>query len=244
MKKTFVIAHRGASGHAPENTMISFQKAIDMGADGIELDVHISKDDKLIVCHDERVDRTTNGIGFIKDLTLDEIKKLDAGYWYDKKYANEKIPTLEEVLYLFQGKDILINIELKNGIIQYDKIEEKVIRVLEKFKLMDRTIISSFNHYSLIKIKEINSSIKTGALYMCGLVNPWDYVIRLNIDVIHPIYFALYPDLIKKCKERNVEINTYTVNCDEDMKKVIDLGVNGIITNYPDKAKKILEGIY
>lgn len=243
MPKTLIIAHRGASGYAPENTMASFQKAIEMGADGIEFDVQLSKDKKLVVCHDERVDRTTDGSGFIKDLTLDEIKGLNAGKWYSEKFTNERIPTLIEVLDLVKGKDILINIELKNGIIKYNGLEEEVISLLRKLHMEQNVIVSSFNHNSLIKIKKLNKNIKTGILYVAELINPFIYAKKLEAFSIHPIYYSVSSKLIEESHKHNISVNTYTVNEHEEMEKIIKAKVDGLITNYPDKGKKILQDI-
>ncbi|EOD01656.1 glycerophosphodiester phosphodiesterase [Caldisalinibacter kiritimatiensis] len=243
MEKSLIIAHRGASGYAPENTISAFKMALEMVCDGIELDVHYSKDGHLIVCHDERVDRTTNGSGFIKDLTLNEIKKLDAGTWFDYKYTNEKIPTLEEVLDIIWGKDILLNIELKNGIIQYQGMEEAVINMVDKYNMYENVIISSFNHYSLLKVKEINKKIKTGVLYVAGLISPWEYAKKINAQAIHPVFHSVNKEIVKECKRNNLQVNTYTVNEEQDIHNIGNMKVSGIITNYPDRAKKIIDEI-
>ncbi len=161
---TKVWAHRGASGYYPENTMTSFEGAIKQNADGIELDVHLSKDGYLIVCHDETLNRTTNGKGFIKQFDLYELKQLDAGSWYDKKYKGEKMPLLEEVIDLIKGTNMDLNIELKAGSIFYPGIEEKVLKMIEKYNIKEQVIISSFDHYALVKIKSLDSEIKTGIL--------------------------------------------------------------------------------
>ncbi len=244
MKKVLIIAHRGASGYAPENTIIAFRKAIEMGADGLEFDVHLSKDRHLVVCHDEKIDRTTNGKGYIKDLTLKELKQLDVGSWYSKEYHNEKIPTLEEVIELTKEYDILLNIELKNGIISYDNLEEKVIDVIRKNNIEKNVIISSFNHYSIKKIRKLDSGIETGILYVAGMVDPWLYAKYLGVDAIHPIYYSISPKVIEGCENSNIKINTYTVNNKEHIKAIAKLGVNGIITNYPDRAKNVLDFLF
>ncbi len=126
MKYTKILAHRGASAYAPENTMAAFKKAIEMNADGIELDVHLSKDGYIVIIHDERVDRTTDGKGEVKDFSLDELKKLDAGSWFSDEYKGEKIPTLEELLSLIKNTEIYLNIEIKAGYRVYPDIEEKL----------------------------------------------------------------------------------------------------------------------
>ena len=175
MNKPLIIAHRGASSRAPENTMASFRKAVELGADAIELDVHRSKDGYLMVCHDERVDRTSNGKGYIKDFTLRELKSLDAGRWIGEEFKGERMPLLEEVLELVLKNNILLNIELKNGPIFYEGIERDVINLVKNYGLVDETIISSFNHYSLLQVKGIEPRIKTGILYIAGMVSPWEY---------------------------------------------------------------------
>jgi len=241
MKKTLVFGHRGAAGHAPENTLISFSKALEMGCDGIELDVHLSKDNEIIVCHDERVDRTTDGIGFIKDLSTKEIKSLDAGKWYRGDYHGQSIPTLEEVIELIGDKNIMINIELKSGPIIYKGIEERVVEFINKYGLKDRVIVSSFNHYSLYAIKQFDNGIKTGALYMAGLYNPWEYASIMKADAIHPYFFSVNADIVKGCIEKGIMVNPYTVNDEKYLSLMAQMGVSGIITDFPDIARKIVD---
>ncbi|WP_425446533.1 glycerophosphodiester phosphodiesterase [Dethiothermospora halolimnae] len=243
MGKTKIIAHRGASGYAPENTIIAFKKAIEMGVDGLELDVQLSKDGVAVICHDEKVDRTTNGTGFIKDLTLKEIEELDAGSWFDERFCGEKIPTLEELMYLIRDENILLNIEIKNNIIQYEGIVEKIIKIIEGYNKEKDTIISSFNHNSLLKVKKINNNLKTGALYMSGLVEPWNYAKRINVDALHPFFYNIKKELVKKCLDNEILVNPFTVDTHKDIRKMIDAKVTGIITNYPDRAKSIIKGV-
>ena len=162
-----------------------------MGADGIEIDVHKSKDGYLIVCHDERVDRTTNGKGLIKELTLKEIKNLDAGSWFSKEYQGQQIPILEEVLEFVKRKDILLDIEIKNGPIFYDKIEEDIVNQVKAYGLVEQTIISSFNHYSLAHIKNIAKEFKTGILYIAGMIEPWNYAKKVGASAIHPLFLTI-----------------------------------------------------
>lgn len=244
MKKPLIIAHRGASAYAPENTMASFMKALEMKSEGIELDVHMTSDKALVVCHDEKVDRTTNGKGFIKDFTLEEIKKLDAGSWFAEEFKEEKIPELREVLELIKDSNILLNVELKNAPIIYSGIEKKVIEMITDYRMEERTIISSFNHYSLMEVKRINPRIKTGALYMAGLVEPWIYAKRINADALHPLFYnLLVPELIKGCSENGIMLNPFTVDDERYIAALVNLKINGIITNYPDRALKIRDNM-
>lgn len=240
MKRPMIIAHRGASAYAPENTMASFVKAIEMNSDGIELDVHMSKDGAIVVCHDEKVDRTTDGEGFIKDLSLSELKKLDAGSWFGEEFKGQKIPELSEVLELIRDTEIMLNIELKNAPIIYPSIEKKTIDMITEYGMEDRIIISSFNHYSLIEVKKINPRIKTGILYMAGLVEPWIYAKRLNADALHPLFYNIFaPDFVKGCFENEIMLNPFTVDDEKYIEALVKFKVSGIITNYPDRAVKI-----
>ncbi len=140
-----VIAHRGFSTKSPENTLAGFQLALELGAAGIELDVHLSKDQHIVVCHDEKVDRTTDGKGLITALTIEELKTLDAGSWYAPNYTGEKNPCLSEVLDIVKGSEKVVNIELKNAIIDYPNLEKEVVTLVQQYDMDDQVIISSFN---------------------------------------------------------------------------------------------------
>lgn len=240
MISTKIMAHRGASGYAPENTLESFKLAYEQNADCIELDVHICKSGELIVCHDDTVDRTTNGSGFIKDLTLDELKSLDASANFNLEYKNCKIPTLVEVFDWIAPLSLDLNIELKNAPILYENMEEKLVALIKEYELESRVILSSFNHYGLAKCKKIDPNLKTGLLYMAGLYEPWNYCKSVNADAIHPMFLGVLPEMISACKSEQIAINTWTVNDESSMQKLISLNVDAIITNYPDKARKIL----
>lgn len=235
----YIIAHRGASKAAPENTMAAFHKAVKQGATWIELDVHLTKDQEIVVIHDEKVDRTTNGEGWVKDLTLKELKKLDAGKWFSKKFKGERIPTLKEVIEFAKQKNIYLNIELKNAIIQYEELEEKVIQLIQLYDFVEKVIISSFNHFGLQKVKKINSSVKTGILYAIGFVEPWEYAKKLGADAIHPIFYSINTEMVSEAKQRGLLVHPYTVDRKEDLLAMIEAQVDGIITNVPDQLIEI-----
>lgn len=234
-----IIAHRGVPHLAPENTMASFKAAIAMGVDGIETDIQLTKDGVMVICHDEMLDRTTDGKGLLKDYTLRELKSISAGSWFSDEFAAERIPTLEEFLDLVKDTDIMLDIEIKSGVVLYPGIEKKLIAMLREFGLGERTIISSFNHYSLVECKGIDSAIKTGALYMCGLVSPWEYAKRIGADALHPYFYNVRPEIMKGIRENNVVVNPFTVNGEAQMKYMIRMGVDGIITDYPDRLHKL-----
>lgn len=233
MGNTMVIGHRGDAKNAPENTLISFKRAIEMGADGIELDVQMSKDGQLVVIHDERVDRTTDGIGFVKDFTLKEIKRLDAGIKFGKKFSGERIPALYEVFDLIGNRNFIVNIEIKSGIVIYPDIEEKLVEMVMDYNLQDRVVISSFNHYSIREVKKIAPELKIGLLYECGLVEPWHIANRMHAYSLHPFYFNIIPELVAGCKKNNVKLFPWTVDKKDDMERMIKSGVDAIITNDP-----------
>lgn len=233
MNNTMVIGHRGDAKNAPENTLISFKRTVEMGADGIELDVQMSKDGHLVVIHDERVDRTTDGIGFVKDFTLKEIKRLDAGIKFGKKFTGERIPTLYEVFDLIGNRNFIVNIEIKSGIVIYPGIEEKLVEMILDYNFQDRVVISSFNHYSLREVKEIAPELKIGLLYECGLVEPWYIANRMHAYSLHPFYFNIIPELVAGCKKNNVKLFPWTVDKKDDMERLVKLGVDAIITNDP-----------
>lgn len=148
-------AHRGFSGKYPENTMLAFRKALECGADGIEMDVQLTKDGELVVIHDERVDRTTNGTGNVRDYTLEELQKLDASYIYSEEVGFQTIPTFDEYCRWVAGTPLVTNIELKTGVYPYPGIEAKVWPVLQRYHLEDKVIISSFNHESVLRMKAL-----------------------------------------------------------------------------------------
>src|SRR5699024_8402340 len=159
-----IMAHRGASGNAPENTMAAFQLAVDEGADGIELDVHLSKDGEIVVIHDDTLNRTTNGTGNVHEKDLAELKTYDAGSWFDPKFSEERIPLLQEVIDILP-ESVFLNIEIKNSPIVHTGIEQKLVDLLGKNNRLNDTLISSFDHESLYTIKKLAPELKIGIIY-------------------------------------------------------------------------------
>lgn len=243
MVKPLIYAHRGASCYAPENTMISFKKAVTMGADGIEIDVHMSKDGYLVVCHDEKVDRTTNGNGYIKDINMKELKELDAGSWFGKEFTGEKIPLLDEVLELIKSENLLLNIELKNGPIFYDNLEKNVVNKVKDYGLEENVIISSFNHYSLLQTKKLEPRIKTGILYIAGMVSPWKYAKSIGADAIHPLFLTINKEVTEECLRNDIMVNPFTVDRESDMILMRKINVTSIITNCPDIGRNVVDNL-
>ncbi len=237
--KTQIWAHRGASGYAPENTMEAFRLAKHLKADGIELDIHMTKDGRLVVAHDETIDRCSNGTGRIIDMTLKELKSYDFSN-HLPDYKNVKIPTLEEVLYFVKSTSMTVNIEIKSGIVNYEGIEEKAISLVEKLGLKKKVIYSSFNHYSLMLVKQIDKAVPVGLLYSEAIVDPHKYAEYLKAEAIHPFYYTLaLPDIVRKCHEKGILVNPWTVNTAEHLAWMFKEGVNAVITNFPDVASAV-----
>src|ERR1700680_1196286 len=163
--RVWVVGHRGAMGHRPENTFASFEHALELGADWIELDVHLTRDGALAVIHDESVDRTTDGHGLVKDHTLAELKRLDAGAWFGPEFAGQRIPALDEVLIWAREGNTVVDIEIKNAPIYYAGIEEAVVESLDRAGMAEQVIVISFDHRSVQRTKALETRIVTGVLY-------------------------------------------------------------------------------
>lgn len=241
MKKPLIYAHRGASGEAPENTIAAFRLAVEQGAEGIELDVQVSADGQLFVIHDETLDRTTNGSGLVVRHTADELKTLDASFKFPA-YRGESLPLLSEVLAFLEPTKLELNIELKNSVIFYEELEEKAIRLVREHAMDRRVIFSSFNHYSVAKLTRIAPDIESAILYTAGLYEPWDYAAKVGAKALHPLFYSAVPEIVDGAHRAGLKVRPYTVNEPDDIRRMIDAGVDAVITNYPARMKAILEG--
>ncbi len=236
-----IIAHRGFSGKYPENTMLAFSKAVEIGADGIELDVHFTKDGEIVIIHDETIDRTTDGTGFVRDYTYEELSRFNAYGRFEGQFEFQKIPTLREYFELVKDVEgFITNIELKTGIFEYEGIEKAVIDLVKEFGLEDRTILSSFNHFTVMRCKEYEPSIKTGFLVESWIIGMGEYTKSHGIDCVHPIFVNLKPELYAEMKNAGREVNTWTVNEYDDIRRLADMGVDALIGNYPDRMTELL----
>ncbi len=233
------IAHRGFKGAYPENTMLAYEKAVEIGADGIEFDVHLTKDGELVIIHDETLDRTTDGGGLVKDKTLHELKKLNASKGSLTSEV-QTIPTLREYFDFARNKDIITNIELKTSIITYEGIEKKVYDLIKEYDMKDKIIISSFNHNSLIRMKEIDREIKCGVLESSRLYKPWEYVKNLGMEYFHPLNFTINKEIAEKFSENNIGLNIWFGISDYDFGECLEFNPTGLITDFPDRIKEII----
>ena len=236
---TKIFAHRGASAYAPENTVEAFALAMEQGADGIELDVQMTKDDQVVVIHDETIDRVSDGTGAVRDYTLEELKKFHFSN-HMENYENAVIPTLKEVLDLIKSSNMLLNIELKTGIYWYPNLEEKTMELVKEAGMEDRVIYSSFNHYSIKKILEMNPHAECAFLYSDVILNVDKYAKNAGVCGLHPaVYHLKMAEFLKEYQESGLKVRVWTVNKKEDMEKFIKADLEAVITNYPDKALEI-----
>ena len=227
-----IIAHRGASGHAPENTMAAFQLALEMAADGIELDAMLTKDGEVVVIHDDSLDRTTNGTGAVHDFTLAELQRLDAG-------GGEKIPPLSEVLTHFAGR-FLINIELKNYSSIFDSLPIKVAEMIKTHKCAQSVLISSFNPFNLPRFHRRLPEVPVGLLTNKNKARHWLWRL-FHYDALHPYFSDVDASLVSALHARGRQVNVWTVDDPAEIRRLADLGVDSIITNDPKSTRTILE---
>lgn len=231
---TEIYAHRGASGYAPENTMAAFELAVSQGSRGIETDVHLTADGKLVIAHDHILGRTIKGQGAIKEMTLEELKRLDCGSWFGPEFAGERVPELKDLLALVSKTDISLNIEIKMGAPYYPGLEQQLAEELSRWDLDGRIIISSFNHYSLLLMEKLRPALDRGFLTASFLIDSWEYVKAHRGQAIHPHYSCVSPEMVASCHGEGIRVNTYTVNGEEEGRAMLAAGVDSIITNYPD----------
>lgn len=237
---TAIWAHRGASAYAPENTIPALKLALEQGADGVEFDVQRTVDGELVVIHDEAINRTSNGIGRVVDLTLEQLRRCNFSNGF-VGYRNVQIPTLREVLDLLAGSAVTINVELKNTFEPYPGLEFDVWRMVEDYGLTDRTIVSSFNHFSLANLRDTVTPANLGLIFTEGLFDPWEYANWFGAESIHPYHLVLrQPHFMWLCHEAGVKVHTWNVDDPAEIRHLASLGVDAVITNFPDRAKEVL----
>lgn len=237
---TKIFGHRGAKGYYPENSLLSFEKAIDMGVDGLELDVHYTKDGVLVVFHDFELNRMTDLDGMIFEKTWSELSSVKLKH----ETYEAGIPTLEMVLELIVSKQkelnktIELNVEFKAGSDLYKGIEQATVALCLQYLSKEQLIFSSFDHFALLAIKAVDKTLRTGVLTTAAMVEPWAYVQKLGADFYHPYYLTLTPQVLQSYGQAQLQINTYTVNDLNLAKQLKAAGVYGIITDIPDQVIK------
>ncbi|WP_319370766.1 glycerophosphodiester phosphodiesterase [uncultured Ilyobacter sp.] len=236
-----IFGHRGASGYAPQNTMSAMRVALEQGTDGIELDVQLTKDNEVVVCHDWSIDNVSNGKGRVSDFTLNEIKKFDFGSYFSREFQGEKIPTLGEILD-FLPKEMTLNIELKIKAENRGLLPEKVAELLMSHNRIENTIVSSFNHPCLKKIKNLIPKVKVAILYEGYLLNPGKYMVDLGMDIysFHLNLDYINEKIIEDLHKHKKKVYIWTSNDTETTKKIFNMGADGVMTNFPIDMKNAL----
>jgi glycerophosphoryl diester phosphodiesterase len=240
--RTRVIAHRGFSGAAPENTLAAVRAAIEFGADMVEIDVTLSADGYVVVLHDETLDRTTDGSGDVSRYSLAELRQLDAGTWFDSEYAGERIPTLDEVLELVDDR-ILLNVEIKSEAVVRGVVG-KVASALRAFGMTDRVVVSSFSPTALEEMRELAPEIRTAVLFNSTLHRGRDAVEIVNglgASVFNIKRQRLTKKMRRRCQEHDIPVGIYTVNQPRRMRRLVKKGVNAIFTDRPDLLLEVLD---
>jgi glycerophosphoryl diester phosphodiesterase len=242
-----VIAHRGASGACPENTLAAFQRAIELGADMLECDVQCSRDGTVVVMHDARVDRTTDGNGWVRCLTWRELKQLDAGVWFSAAFRGERLLTLEDLLAFTAGR-VLLNIEIKRAILQAPHIRrtaEKVATLVARGKLQGTVLVSSFDPCALAHVKACQPDISTALITMRrprgGVPAAMQ---RLGVQALHMSRYSVSPTLLTEARRVHCPVRAFTVDEIPQMRRLIARGVDGLFTNYPGRLRRLLSEIF
>ena len=246
-----VLAHRGASGYAPETTLASYRMALQMKVDYLELDLQMTADGELVAIHDTTVDRTTNGKGPVGSKTLDQLKELDAGSWFNRvfpdkarnEYVGEKIPTLQEIIDLAKPTPAGLYIELKSPELYPPDFEAKLLSILRRNKFEQRVLVQSFNAHSVEKMKSLDAGIRTALLVGNLSGEPVGAALKVRANELAINYELLTPDIVKRARDNGLTIAVWTVDEVDAMKRMIELGVDRIITNYPDRLQALLKEI-
>ena len=241
---SLIVAHRGSSAITPENTIAAFKQAITDGADAIELDIHLTKDDEVVVIHDSRLNRTTNGKGLVSDYDIAELKSLDAGSRYHQKFADEKIPTLADVFSVIRNK-IGINIEIKTEPARKQNllIVDRCIELVESFRLIKNVLISSFHHPFIERVKEVDQRIATGFLYSPfrrKLKSPVKFTKSIGAEYLITGRSVISRRLIDDAHNDGLLVGEYTVNTERGFKRALRFGIDALITNNPRKIRDLL----
>ncbi len=237
--RPWVIAHRGASGHAPENTLAAFERAVQLGATFIETDLRLTRDARFVAIHDPTLERTTNGTGMVHDFTLAELKQLDAGKWFDREFMDERVPTLEEILEFSRKYDVVFYLELK-----YDAawgMHHGLVAALRNVESAARTVVISFDPATVRAVHELDPSLMTGLL--CEKTDPEFVKIASHIGArqICAASSILTPELSAEAHRTDLHVITWTVNSADEMRTMIASGVDGIMTDYPDRLLATIE---
>ncbi|MGI6200505.1 MAG: glycerophosphodiester phosphodiesterase [Christensenellales bacterium] len=236
---TLNIAHRGFSGQYPENTMIAFEQALAAQADGVETDVHLTRDGVIVICHDEDIRRTSNGIGAIAGQTYEELLRWDFGAW--KGQSGQRIPTLDALLGLIKDSGKLVNLELKNNLFRYEGMEQMILDKLARLDMLEQVIFSSFNHASMGLVAQLCPEAETALLYGNRVADPVALARQYGVKGLHPAFETIDQAMVDRCHEAGLAVRPWTVNPPEIMQEMLALGVDAIITNEPAALHRLMD---
>ncbi len=228
-----VIAHRGASGHAPENTLAAFKRAVGLGATFIETDLQLTRDSRFVAMHDGTVNRTTNGHGKVHDMTLAELRRLDAGSWFGSEYVGERIPTLEEILEFSKKNDVVFYLELKPGGSWGG--EHALVGALRESGEIPRAVVISFDADILARLRQIEPTLMTGLLYDGQIEQPLEKALEVGARQLAVRGDLVMPSLLKDARKRDLQVVCWTVNHPAHIRMLLEAGVDGIMSDYPDR---------
>src|SRR5205823_3099060 len=234
-----VIAHRGASGNAPENTLAAFRKAVALGATFIETDLQLSRDAHFVAIHDTTVDRTTNGQGAVHDMTLADLRRLDAGSWFGSEFAGERIPTLEEILEFSRKNDVVFYLEIKPGGSWGG--EHALIGAMRESGEIPRVVVISFDAAIVLNLRKIEPTLMTGLLYDGQIENPLDMAVEIGARQLAVRGDLVTPSLLAEARKKDLQVVCWTINQPEHMRLLIEAGVQGIMSDYPDRVVAALK---
>jgi glycerophosphoryl diester phosphodiesterase len=233
------IAHRGASGYAPENTFAAFRRAVAQGVSFIETDLHLTRDAHFVAIHDETVDRTTNGRGSIHEMTLAEVRRLDAGSWFASEFMSERIPTLEEILEFTKKNDVVFYLELKPS--GFWGGEHAMISALRDSGEIQRSVIISFDPAILAALRNIEPTLMTGLLHDGKIDSPFDKAVEIGARQLAVRGDLVTPNFLHEARKRDLQVVCWTVNSPAYMRMLASAGVDGIMTDYPDRLLAVLK---
>ena len=240
-KRVWTIAHRGASGHAPENTMAAFRRAVELGATFLETDLQITRDARIIAIHDFTLDRTTNGKGQVHLLTLEEIRALDAGGWFGSgasPFSGERVPTLDEILDFAERNDVIFYLEIKSG--PAWGVEHAVVAAIRDRNASARVVILSFDPAALDLVHRLDSALMTGLLCEHPSNDLVERTVRAGARQLVARGDLITPEMVKKAHHAGLQVVAWTINETEQIQRLIAAGVDGIISDYPDRVLSIL----
>lgn len=237
-ERTLIIAHRGASAYAPENTMPAYRLAAEMKADGIETDVHFTRDGKIVTLHDEKIDRTSNGQGLVTDYTYEELLAFDFGRKKGPEFIGTRLPLLEDLFAICRDNGMLCNVEIKTN---DPAMPAALDELAKKMGVSELVIYSSFDHEQLARMLRVNPDAFVAPLYGFNMVRAWDYTENLGALATHPRQnqLRLYPEYVERCHEKGIRVHPWTVDDPDDALFLRDVGCDAVITNKPDLLRNL-----